>query len=167
MTHHSADLPTAPVSARDPRRAAIAAAIVAAVMLLGLVLTQFQTLGWLRDVDYLRDVMLPFLRGIFVDLLGFAGGVFLLLWLWPVRRDDRVLRVLAKGAAAAAAGVLLAIVLGLLVNFVAVGAPSVGDLRYYSWPAPFVNLLSMFVARAPLVMLVVLVQWVLDRAPRG
>ena len=167
MTHHASAQPTAAVATRDPRPALLAAAIVAGVILLQQLVNLTRSLGWIGDESYLTGVLLPFLNGLLVDVVAFSAGVFLLLWLLPVRPHDRVTVVLAKGLAAAAAGVVVATVVGFVVMLISQGIWTLGDARYYSGYNPFLDLLPQLLVRAPLVMLVVLVLWVLRRVPRA
>ncbi|AYF96959.1 hypothetical protein [Protaetiibacter intestinalis] len=167
MTHHDSARPTTLVPRRDPRPALLAAAIVAGVALLQRLASLAQSLVWLGDQDYLVGVVLPFVNGVLVDVVAFSAGVFLLLWLLPARQGDRVLVVLGKGLAAAAAGVLLSTVVSFVVALVSTGIWSLGDVRYYGGFNPFASLVPELLASAPLVMLVVLALWVVRRVPRS
>jgi hypothetical protein len=155
MTHHSAELPTAPAKVRDPRSALLAGGIVAGVLLVQNLVAQFTGFFW----GSAPNLALMFLLDVVSWIIPFGVGVFVALLLWPVRSRDRWVLVLLKGLVATLAGALAAIVGGLLVGvFIISREPrALIDL---------VNLLPMLVARAPLVMLVVLVQWVTRRGAR-
>jgi len=167
VTHHSAAHPTALTNTRDPRPALLGAAIVACVILLQQIVGLLQSLSWIGDAGYVTEVVLPFLRGVLVDVLAFSAGVFLLFWLLPARTADRVALVLGKGLVAAAAGVVLSTVVGFLVLLVMSGISTFRDLPYYSGYNPFLDLFPQLLGRAPLVMLVALVLWVVRRVPRS
>lgn len=142
----------AATSTRDPRPALIVAGVVLGVML---VRSLSAFLGWsgFGDIGFMSG----FGRQVALEMLPFAVGVFLLLWLLPVRATDRVVAVLGKGLAAAAAGALLAAVVGITAAGLMAGFGLFRDLQYVA-PLGYVSsLLSSVLAHAPLVMLAVLV----------
>ena len=150
---------------RDPRSALLAAGLVAGVLILQRLVSLLQQLVLTSTPSSVGPALLGFAYGVFVDALVFAVGVFVLLWLLPLRTVDRVLRVLGTGLAAAAAGTVLASIGGFVLTLGALGLLTARDLPYYGGPTPLVQLLPELLARAPLVMLVVLVLWVLRRTP--
>jgi hypothetical protein len=152
----------ASVVARDPRPALVAAAVVAVVLVIEMLVGFIESFAFGGgDNRYLLGIFVPQLLA---DALPKAVGIFLVLWLWPVRSDDRVLMVLVKALAAAAAGCVLAVLVGLVYALVVFGLrfAELGALPY----SPFNGIVSSVVALAPLVMLVVLAQWVIRRGAR-
>lgn len=163
MTSHASHQPTAPAKpARDPRSALIVAAVVAAVLLLQAVL---QLLWLVVPGPSTPTDAGSALRGLVWDLpnlLAFAAGVFLLLWLVPVARADRLPIVLMKGLLATAVGVGVALVIGAI--FALLLLPGRGFGAFLSSISGF---LGATLDRAPLVMLVVLALWVITRERRA
>ncbi len=95
---------------RDPRRALIAAAVVAAVLVVELLISLAESLAY-GSGGYLFSYTLPQLG---LDVLPKAVGIFLVLWIWPARSDDRMLMVLVKAFVAAAVGCVFAVLAGLV-----------------------------------------------------
>lgn len=155
---------TAPISSvspvRDPRRALIAAAVVAAVLVVQLLISLVESLAY-GSGGFFFSYTLPQLG---LDVLPKAIGVFVALWACPVRSDERVLMVLVKALVAAAAGCVLAMLVGFVSAVIMFGLrfSDAGALPY----APFAGIVSSVVMLAPLVMLVVLAQWVIRRGAR-
>lgn len=151
----------APSAVRDPRRALVAAGAVAAVLLLQLLASLLESVVRGSQDLYVGGYLVPQL---FVNILPTAVGVFLLLWLWPVQAGERGLLVLAKGLLAALAGCVVATLVGLVYVAITYGLrfSELGALSYN----PFDGFASSVLGLAPLVMLVVVVQWVLSRGAR-
>ncbi|MGN6274294.1 MAG: hypothetical protein ACTHMQ_14520 [Protaetiibacter sp.] len=156
--------PAAPSSVmeRDPRPALVAAAVVAAILFLELLVSFLESFAFgSQSGNFLSGILLPQL---IVGVLPKAVGVFLLLWLWSPRADDRVVSVLLKALVAAAAGCVLAAVVGFVYTVIVYGVQfsDAGALPY----TPFAGIVSAVVALAPVVMLVTLAQWVIARGAR-
>lgn len=145
---------------RDPRRALVAAAIVAGVLVVQLLISLAESLVY-GSGGFLFSYTLPQLG---LEVLPKAIGIFLVLWLWPAHSDDRLLIVLVKGLVAAAAGCALSIFVGFVYAVIVAGLrfADAGALPY----APFAGIVSSIVMLAPLVMLVVLAQRVIRRGAR-
>lgn len=147
---------------RDPRRALIAAAIVAGVLVLEVLVNFVES--WAlssQSAVFVGGVLMPQLL---VSILPKAIGVFLVLWLWASRSDERLMIVLVRALVAAGAGCVLAVVVGIIYAVITYGVrfAELGALPY----SPFSGILSSVVALAPLVMLVVLAQLVIRRGAR-
>jgi hypothetical protein len=156
--------PAAPASVveRDPRPALVAAAVIAVVLAIEMLIGFVESFAFGgRGSDYLVGVLLP---QVLAGVLPKAVGIFLVLWIWPVRSDDRVVMVLVKALVAAAVGCVFAVLIGLVYTLIVFGLrfSDAGVLPY----TPFAGIVSSVLALAPLVMLVVLVQWALARGAR-
>lgn len=165
MTYHAPDSPTAPgrpVTVRKPRQALVAAAIVLAVLLLqtivGIVFWLPAAIGQGDQVSSLWGFGLELFGG----LLPFAAGVFVVLWLVPVSTGDRLTVVLVRALLATAAGVVAALVVGSLGALLLM--PGRG---FESMFGGLTDVVASTLDRAPLVMLVVLAQWVVLRERRA
>lgn len=155
---------TAPISSvslvRDPRRALIAAAVVAAVLAGQLLISLGESLAF-GSGGFLFSYTLP---QVGLDVVPKAIGIFLVLWAWPARSDGRILMLLVKALAAAAAGCVLAVLVGFVSAVIGYGVRfSDADALPY---APFAGIVSSVVMLAPLVMLVLLAQCVIRRGAR-
>lgn len=164
MTAHSSQQPTTParpIYARRPRQALVAAAFVAGVLVLQELIGLVGRLGWLPGGPEraIPDTSLFYFALQLASVVTFSAGVFLLLWLVPTSWADRLPVTLAKGLLAAASGVVVSTVLGVL--YTTLLAPGRGLLAYLFTGAA--DLVVQTIDRAPLVMLVVLVQWVVLR----
>jgi len=164
MTAHSSQQPTTParpVYARRPRQALVAAALVAGVLLLQELIGLVGLTGWIPGGAEPGDAgtSLVYFGWQLANVVTFSGGVFLLLWLVPTSWADRLPVTLAKGLLAAASGVVVSWVLGTL--YATLLLPGRGLLGYLFSGAA--DLVAQTIDRAPLVMLVVLVQWVVLR----
>ena len=142
--------PIRPPVERHPRPALLAAAVVVGVLLV-------QSL--------LSFASGPSVAGSVYGLLGvlaFGAGVFLLLWLVPPSQTDRMPIVLAKGLLATAGGVVASLIVGAL------GALLLLPVRgFLAFLGDLPGALGSVLERGPLVMLVVLVQWLLVRDRRA
>ena len=150
------------IGARDPRRALIAAALVAGVMALQLLVGFLES--WVMSAQssvFVSGVLVPQLLA---SILPKVVGVFLVLWIWPSRADDRVILVLARALVAAVVGCVLAVLVGIVYTVISFGVrfADLGTLPY----APLNGFVSAIVAFAPLVMLVTLAQWAIGRGAR-
>lgn len=168
MTAHSSQHPTTssrPVYARNPRQALVVAAIVAGVLLLQELIGLAGLTGWIPSGAEPTDAgsSLFYLWWQLASVVTFSAGVFLLLWLVPTSRADRLAVTLAKGLLAAASGVVVAWVLGTL--YATLLLPGRGLLAFLFSGAA--DVIGQTLGRAPLVMLVVLVQWVILRERRA
>jgi hypothetical protein len=147
---------------RDPRPALVVAAVVAVVLVIEMLVSFIESFAFGGgDNRYLLGVFVP---QMLAGALPKAVGIFLVLWLWPARSDDRVLMVLVKALVAAAVGCVFAVLIGLAYSLIVFGLrfSDAGALPYN----PFSGILSSVVALAPLVMLVVLAQSVIRRGAR-
>ncbi len=164
MTSHASGSPTAPsgpMYARQPRNALIAAAVVAGVLVLQHLVG---SLSWL-PTSLGQGSAAPSIVGFvfeFVGLIAFAAGVYVLLWLVPTSSADRLPIVLAKGLLATAGGVVASMIVGALGALLLF--PPRGFLGFVS---DLPGILASVLDRAPLVMLVVVVQWVILRDRRA
>ncbi|GMA89501.1 hypothetical protein [Homoserinibacter gongjuensis] len=147
---------------RDARSALLVALIVAAVLVLDLLVSFLESFAFgSGSRDFLLGIALPQLL---VDIVPKAVGILVVLWLWPARVEDRVVMVLVKALVAAAAACVLAALVGFVYTVVVYGVrfSDAGALPY----TPFAGIVSSVVMLAPLVMLVVLAQWVIRRGAR-
>lgn len=165
MTSHVPISPTAPARpayVRRPRQALVAAAIVAAVLLLQKLAGVF---FWLPAAIGQGDQAAS-LWGVgfelVADVLPFAAGVFVVLWLVPVSTADRIAVVLVRALLATAGGVVAALVLGAFGALLLMPGRGFGYLL-----GGITEVVASTLDRAPLVMLVVLVQWVIARESRA
>ncbi|TXK19726.1 hypothetical protein [Homoserinibacter sp. GY 40078] len=92
-----------------------------------------------------------FLAGIAVQIIPFAVGVFLSLWLLlPLRQADGIMQIALRGLVASLAGAVLATLVSLIVQ-----------LGTGSWPALLPNAIgfvALAVRNAPVVLLVIVVR---------
>jgi len=147
---------------RDPRRALIAAAVVAGTMLIEFVVAYLESfIAGGQGGSYVAGIVIP---ALFTDVLPKAAGVFLVLWLWPARAEERLLVLFLRAIVAALAGCVIA-ALARLGYMIIVAGLHFADYRALPYD-PFSGLLSATVALAPLVMLVVLAQWAIRRGAR-
>jgi hypothetical protein len=161
MTETTPTIPSATLE-RNPRPALVTAAAVAIVLVIEMFIGFVESFVFSGGNDgRLLGVYLP---QILAGALPKAVGIFLVLWIWPVRSDDRVLMVLVKALVAAAVGCVFAVLIGFVYGVIVFGLrfSDAGVLPY----SPFAGIVSSVVALAPLVMLVALVQWVIGRGAR-
>lgn|GEM_PF-1861133 len=158
MSDSSSPASAAAAAERHPRPALIAAGAVATVLLLQMLVGFIES--WMftgRAGAYLLTAFLP---NVVFTIVPLAAGVFVVLFFWPVRSADGLPLVIAKAAVAAAAGWVLSAIVG------AIWAVVVSGLRFADAGAlslsPFSGLLSGVLTVAPLVIAVVLVQWVIQ-----
>lgn len=147
---------------RNPRPALVVAVVVAAVLVVELLVSFLESFAFgAQGGNFVSGILLPQLL---IGVVPKAVGVFLLLWLWSPRADDRVVSVLLKALTAAAAGCVLAAIVGFVYTVIVYGVAfsDAGALPY----TPFAGIVSAVVALAPVVMLVTLAQWVLARGAR-
>lgn len=168
MTAHSSQQPTTPVRpvyARRPRQALVAAAVVAGVLLVQELVGLAGLSAWLPGGAQPADTgtSLVYFGWQIANLVTFSAGVFLLLWLVPTSSGDRLPVTLAKGLLAAASGVVVAWVLGTVSAVLMM--PGRGLLAFLFNGAA--DLVAQTIDRAPLVMLVVVVQWAILRERRA
>lgn len=162
MTSQSPVATTTTTAARNPRAALVVAAVVAAIAVLEilLVLVDAVVQGATDSGYYLVYAG----NSLLFNVVPHALGVFLLLWLWPADAGARLLLVLARGLAAAFAGVVVSAIATFGYQIIASG------LRLADYGAlpisPFAGVWGATLALAPLVMLVVLAQWVIARGAR-
>jgi len=145
---------------RSARPALITAAVVAVVLVIEMLVGLVESFAFRGDGNILGVYLSQFLAGV----LPKAIGIFLVLWIWPVRSDDRVMLVLAKALVAAAVGCVFAVLVNIVYGVIVFGLrfSDAGALPY----TPFAGILSSVVALAPLVMLVALAQWAIRRGAR-
>lgn len=153
---------SSPALVRDPRRALIAAGVVAGVLLIEFLATYLESFaGGPQGPQYLVGIVVP---AVFAGILPKAAGIFLVLWLWPARLDERILVLLARALVAALAGCVAAAIVSVVYTVVLSG------LRFADYGAfgynPFSGIVSATVGLAPVVMLVVLIQRLLARGAR-
>jgi hypothetical protein len=161
MSEAAPATPTSVVE-RDAQAALLVALVVGAVLTLGVLVNFVESFVFGGGNDgYLQAVFLPQLLA---DTLPKAIGIFLVLWLWQARSDDRVVMVLVKALVAAAVGCVFAVLTGFVYGVIVFGVrfSDAGVLPY----SPFAGIVSSVVMLAPLVMLVVLAQWVIRRGAR-
>jgi len=153
----SPPVPPSPAGFRPaPLPALVVAGIVAAYGLLGTGL-DLVPFGVPQDPLYLPAMLMT--------IVPRALGVFLLLWLFPVRHEDRLPFVVVKGLLAACAGVVLSTAVGIVAGMGQAGLGSLADLRFLPLPT-LTSLLVAILQSAPLVMLAVLIQWIVTRPAR-
>lgn len=154
---------TTTTAARDPLLAVIAAAAVFGWMIVrGLV----SLVGWFPGAGVDVGMMSYFGREVMSESLPFAAGVFVVLWLLPVRFGDRLLLVLAKGLLAAAVGATFAAVTGLVLAGIQWGLGGLQDLQSLSPMGLPAGILSMTFGVGPLVILAAIVVHLVRRGER-
>ncbi|WP_166869403.1 hypothetical protein [Salinibacterium sp. ZJ70] len=150
-------------AARDPLPAVIIAAAVFGWMIISHLVS---LVGWVPGSGADVGMMSHFGRQVMLESLPFAAGVFLVLWLLPVRSGDRLLLVLAKGLLAAAAGATLAAVAGLAFAGIQAGLGWLRDLQHLSPMRLPADIASVTFAAAPLVILAALLVHLVRRGER-
>lgn len=164
MTSHASSSPTAPsrpLYSRQPRRALLVAAVATGVLVIQSLVSYAV---WFPASLGQGDAGSSIFGFVFelVGLLAFGGGVFLLLWLVPVSPADRIPMVLTKALLATAGGMAASMVVG------AVGALLLFPVRgFWAFLGDLPTVIGSVLDRAPLVMLVVLIQWVVLRERRA
>ena len=154
----------AAATTRDPRPALFAAAAVLAYLI---VRSLVGLIGWTPGSGVDVGMMSYFGREAVLSSLPLAVGVFLLLWLVPVRPRDRLLLIVAKGLLAALAGVTLAELVGFAFAGIQAGLGVLRDLPHLTPIALPAQIVSGTVAAAPVVILAVLLVHLVGRGERS
>ena len=150
--------PQQPAVARDVRTPLIAAVIVAGYLVAQSLIGLFGYVPGFQGIDGTFSMARYVLTDAILPHIAFAGGVFVLLLLWPVTQKDSVMVQLAKAAVATVAGAVVSSIVVFMMLAVTAGIWSLADWRYLDAPYIFGGVLGTVIARAPLVMLVVVLQ---------
>lgn len=165
MTEATGQTPAvAAAPVRDARAALIAAAVVAGYRLLEILLGIVVWSPFGRfDSGYATVIGSQFVY----QVLPFAAGVLLVLWLWPAAQGEGLGRLIARCAVASVAGATAASIMALVVAGVQAGLGLLRDLGslggMFGLPDAAAQILPQALAGAPLVIAVVLVQRLLAR----